>query len=222
MKEKIPVFAINLEGRIDRRNHILKQFAGRSEFDFFLIRAVKNKIGAVGLWQTLYNIIQEAATLQLDYIIVCEDDHCFTANYDVAELRKLIAKADCLRSDILLGGVSHFEDAVQVEQGLFWVNHFTGTQFVIFYKRFFQKILALEFNNDDNIDLKMSGVSDNIYCMYPFISIQEEFGYSDVTVKNAGPGIVEEYFVKSQRRLETLSFLRGHFDNLHNNKENGK
>ncbi|GEM_PF-4347928 len=29
----------------------------------------------------------------------------------------------------------------------------------------------------------MSGVSDNMYCMSPFIFIQKEFGYSDVTVK---------------------------------------
>ncbi|QRQ60044.1 glycosyltransferase family 25 protein [Sphingobacterium multivorum] len=222
MKENIPVFAINLEDRIDRRDHILKQFAGKSEFEFTLFKAVRHKIGAVGLWRTVYNIVKEAGAKQLPYIIVCEDDHCFTPHYNVAELRNTIAKAEHLCSDILLGGVSHFEDAVQVEQELFWLNHFTGFQFAIIYKRFFQRILALRFNDDDDIDLKISEISGGIHCIYPFISIQEEFGYSDVTIKNAEPGIVEEYFVKSQKRLETLSFLRGHFDNLHNNKENGK
>ncbi|HBI87017.1 MULTISPECIES: hypothetical protein [Sphingobacterium] len=222
MKEKIQVFAINLEDRDDRKNHILKQFAGKSEFEFALVKAVKHKIGAVGLWQTLYNIIKQAETKQLPYIIVCEDDHCFTLDYSLAYLRNTIVKADRLHSDILLGGVSHFEDAVQVEQELFWINHFTGFQFTIIYKRAFKKLLALEFNDDDNVDLKMSQISDNMYCIYPFVSIQKEFGYSDVTVKNAEPGVVEEYFIKSERRLETLSFLRGHFDNLHDNNDDGK
>ncbi|WP_313157433.1 hypothetical protein [Sphingobacterium multivorum] len=222
MKEKIQVFAINLEDRDDRKNHIIKQFAGKSEFEFTLVKAVKHKVGAVGLWRTLYNIIKHAETRQLPYIIVCEDDHCFTPHYNVVELRNTIAKAERLCSDILLGGVSHFEDAVQVEQELFWINHFTGFQFTIIYKRAFKKLLALEFNDDDNVDLKMSQISDSMYCMSPFISVQEEFGYSDVKVKNADPGIVEEYFVKSQKRLETLSYLKSHFENLHHNRDNGK
>ncbi|WP_286897376.1 MULTISPECIES: hypothetical protein [Sphingobacterium] len=68
----------------------------------------------------------------------------------------------------------------------------------------------------------MSGVSDNMYCMSPFIFIQEEFGYSDVTVKNAGTRIVEEYFVKSEKRLVALSYLKTHFENLHHKIDNGK
>ncbi|WP_286775064.1 MULTISPECIES: hypothetical protein [Sphingobacterium] len=115
---------------------------------------MKHKIDAVVLLRTLYNIIKQAETKELPYIIVCEDDHCFTPHYNVVELRNTIAKAKGLCSDILLGGVSHFEDAVQVEQELFRINHFTGFQFTIIYKRAFKRLLSLECSNDDNIDLK--------------------------------------------------------------------
>lgn len=138
----------------------------------------------------------------------------FTESYKAEKLYTVIHKANNLGADLLLGGVSHFEDAVEFDNDLFWLSSFTGFQFGIIFRRFYERFLNVEMKGYDDIDLKMKEVSDNIFCIYPFISVQKEFGYSDVTIKNGELGIIDGYFVKSEQRLKTLSFLRNHFINL--------
>lgn len=50
---KIPVFVCNLLSRIERRQHIIKEFENKQEYSMQIIPAIKNKIGAYGLWLTL-------------------------------------------------------------------------------------------------------------------------------------------------------------------------
>ena len=40
--------------------------------------------------------------------------------------------------------------------------------------------------------------------MYPFISVQKEFGYSDVTPKNGEQGFVDKCFSETSERLRLL------------------
>jgi hypothetical protein len=215
MKKNIPVFAINLAERSDRRSHIVTQFENKPEFELYIVSAIKHKIGAIGLWQTMHKIVTKAKDNNDEYIIICEDDHFFKETYNNNLLIEALEKADQQQAALLLGGVSYFEDAVQIDQKLFWLRNFTGTQFVVMFNRFYEKFLNIDFNDGDSIDLKMSHISNNIYCIYPFISTQKEFGYSDVTKKNEQEGVVEEYFKKSEKRLRALSFLRKYFDNLY-------
>lgn len=206
----IPVFAINLKKRLDRKTHIINQFDSRGEFKLKIITAIEHDIGAIGLWKTMRKIVSQAKISQQKYIIICEDDHAFTASYVKNVLFEAIQKGEGegLRADLLLGGISHFDDAVEFEKGIFWISGFTGTQFFVMFQRFYDKFLNLSLNSHDNIDLSISSVSANIYCMYPFISVQREFGYSDITKKNEKLGVIDEYFIKSERRLKTLSFLK--------------
>ncbi|WP_223583898.1 hypothetical protein [Sphingobacterium sp. GVS05A] len=204
----IPVFAINLNKRLDRKNHIINQFDSREEFELKIITAIEHDIGAIGLWKTMRKIVLQAKISQQKYIIICEDDHTFTVSYVKNVLFEAIKKGEGLCADLLLGGISHFDDAVEFDKGIFWINGFTGTQFFVMFQRFYDIFLNLRLNSHDNIDLSMSSVSTNIYCMYPFISVQREFGYSDITKKNEKLGVVDEYFIKSERRLKTLSFLK--------------
>lgn len=215
----IKVFCINLKKRIDRKKHIIQQFDNMPFFKLTVVNAIEHQIGAVGLWETVRKIVGQAKDNQYEYVIICEDDHCFTEKYDAENLINQINFANGLNADLLLGGVSYFDDAVEISQSLFWLSGFTGFQFVIMFRRFYQNFLNIDFNSYDNIDLKMESSSQNIYCMFPFISTQKEFGYSDVTKKNEQPGVVVEYFRKSEKRLQTLSSLNKHFDKLNNLNE---
>lgn len=215
-KTKIPVFVINLEERKDRKAHTVEQFRNKPEFSMNIVKAIQDKIGAIGLWKTMKKIVKKAQDNRNEYIILCEDDHLFTENYNEKKLFELIQKGKKLHADLLLGGVSHFVDAVEFDKGLFWLSSFTGFQFAIIYNHFFNKFLSIELNNNDNIDIKMKDISDKIFCIYPFISIQKEFEYSDVTKRNELTGVVTEYFVKSDQRLKTLSFLKKYFSQFHN------
>lgn len=221
-ESKMPVFVINLENRVDRKQSIIEQFNNKLEFKLNVVSAIKHGIGSLGLWQTMQKIVAQAQSNNDEYIVICEDDHLFTEHYNSEKLFNAIEKANELNADLLLGGVSHFDDAVEFENHLFWLSGFTGFQFAIIYQRLYERFLSVELQAFENIDIKMKDISDKIFCIYPFISVQKEFGYSDVTKKNEQEGVVDEYFIKSEKRLKTLSFLRKHFDNLNTTKEYAK
>lgn len=79
--EPIHTFVINLAKRTDRRRDIIEEFSNRSEFRINIVNAIEEPFGALGLWKTLCLIIRKADDEKPDYILICEDDHKFTRNY---------------------------------------------------------------------------------------------------------------------------------------------
>ena len=53
---KISVYVPNLQERIERKDSIIKQFKMKREFVLTIVPAIKNKIGAWGLWQTFIKL----------------------------------------------------------------------------------------------------------------------------------------------------------------------
>ena len=58
MKTPIPVFAVNLACRTERRRSIEEQFAGRPEFRLTVVPGIELPNGPWALWQTFYGIVQ--------------------------------------------------------------------------------------------------------------------------------------------------------------------
>lgn len=199
--KKIPVYVINLEARKDRLENIKKQFLGRTEFDLNIIKACENEIGAVGLWQSIHGILKNSND---EMIIICEDDHEFTEHYELELLNNSIALGMEMDVDIMLGGVSWFSNALQISANLFWIQMFSGLQFSIVYKKFFKRILEADFGVRDAADIKISALTEDKMLIYPFISTQKEFGYSDVTSKNNEDGYVTQIFSDSSEKLGHL------------------
>lgn len=190
----IPTYIINLESRADRKHHSIRQFEGRAEFDFGFVNAEKAETGSLGLWNTIKNIVSNAILLNHEYILICEDDHEFTAHYATGILLESISKAKEHEADLLLGGVSSVHSLFKVTETLVWVEGFTGAQFTIIFRKFFDKILKTEFLPSDNADYKYASISSDIFLIYPFISIQKDFGYSDVTIANHLERRVDQLF----------------------------
>ncbi|TCD27796.1 hypothetical protein EZ456_07560 [Pedobacter psychrodurus] len=210
----IPTYAINLRERTDRVDHIKSQFEGRSEFDLKLLQTDKHEIGTIGLWQNIVKIITEAKKKDIEYVIICEDDHVFTNKYMPKMLYEYIFLCQQKKVDILLGGVSWFNDALQISKNLFWVDQFTGLQFVVVFKRFFEVILEAGFNDIDTADLKISSLAKNKLVIYPFISIQKEFGYSDVTAKNNAGGYVDSIFKNTLAMMDKIAKVKRFYQNI--------
>src|SRR5690348_7621180 len=103
-KISIPVFAINLKSRTGRKQHILQQFCQKEEFDLHIVEACQHPNGAIGLWKSITHILQDLVTDESEYIIICEDDHEFTNDYDKKYLLKCINYANENDADVLLGG----------------------------------------------------------------------------------------------------------------------
>ena len=214
----IPTYVINLKERKDRLKHIKFQFLDKSEFEISVIAAVKHPVGAIGLWQSIHKIVDMAQKQNKDFILICEDDHEFTPCYSKQHLFDCIAEAKINEADVLLGGVSALRSAFPISKYLFWTELFNGSQFVILFNKFFKTILEAEFENNDLADYKISSLTTRQFFIYPFISIQKDFGYSDATKKNNEAGRVAEYFKKASETVEYLLNVLTFYKTEHKNK----
>lgn len=180
--QKIPTFIINLKQRVERRSHILRQFSKRTIFDWTLVEAIENENGRLGLWQTIKKIVSKNIVSKYEYILICEDDHQFTEYYSDQKLLSCINESAILKADILLGGIGFCNNKIQqVHNNLVSVDQFACTQFMVIFRSFFEKILNAQFTEDDCADWKMAELSNKKLVIYPFISTQKDFGYSDVS-----------------------------------------
>ena len=204
-KKIIPVYAINLKSRTDRKKFILTQFFEREEFQFYLVEAHDHKIGAIGLWITIRNILKDLVDPNEEYIILCQDDHLFTMGYSKEHLLYCIDEVRSLRADLLTCGVSGFTTAIQISQNIFWVEKFSGLQFAVIFRKFFQKILDANFETVIAADLKLCELTENKFFIYPFLSRQKEFGYSDVTAGNNAKGHIDNAFKNSSENVTIIN-----------------
>jgi len=190
----IPTFIINLKSRPDRKEHILNEFAGRDEFAIQVIEPIAHQHAVVSLWNTIRYVVLNAIARKDDYVLICEDDHAFGPQYSAEALRDAITEADELRADVLSGGISSLKGGLQMSDKLFWMEEFSGTQFIVIFRRFFQKIVDADFNASDTADYKIASLTNNKYFSFPFFSTQKSFGYSDVTPRNNTQVQVENLF----------------------------
>ena len=200
----IPTFVINLKNRTDRKAHILNEFAGRDEFKVTIVEPQKNNNPALSLWQTIRFIIENELDSKVDFFLLCEDDHQFTDHYQKDKLAMCIEQANQLGADILSGGVSSIIDFVQVNSDIFWMDAFSGLQFTIIYKRFYNRIITSHLKKNDVADLKIAKLSKKKFFVNPFISTQKEFGYSDVTSKNNLKGRIDWLFKQTPEKIKIV------------------
>lgn len=203
---------VNLPVRKERYNYIVQSFRLREEFVFKVFASSPHALGSYSLWLTIKQIVK-TIDLDLDYFILCEDDHEFTSNYSFDLIQKCIKKAKQLDADILSGGVSWFKTGMQVSRDLFWVEKFSGLQFTVIFKKFYQTILDASFTEADQADFKISELTDKKFVIYPFISIQKDFGYSDVTRRNDVERRVERLFKETSERFSLLRKVNARYSN---------
>lgn len=208
----ISVYIPNLTKRTDRKASIEKQFKNKNEFELNFVQAIEHKIGAFGLWQTFMNIVRNEYNKKSNFFIFCEDDHVFTENYNKEYLFERIMEADFLKADILSGGVSWMMTPIQCSKHLFWLERFNGMQFTIIYSRFYETLIQADTKEGFTTDIKISDLSDNIFVMNPYISIQKEFGYSDVTSSNNKKGYVNGLFQTTSNRLRILDKVKNFYN----------
>lgn len=205
-------FVVNLNKRTDRREHTIQQFLNREEFQMKLVEAFEHPVGAIGLWRTIRHILIELVEPKDEYVILCQDDHLFTKEYSKEYFLSCIDAAQSLHADILSCGVSGFTSAIKVSDNLYWVEKFSGLQFAVIFRKFFQKILDADFENINAADLKLCELTENKFFIYPFLSIQKEFGYSDVTNGNNVKGIVENGFRDSDEKVKIITSVSNSYE----------
>lgn len=199
----LPTYVINLKERTDRYRHIQQQFERRTEFDLHIIEASKGDCGAVALWDSMCRVINLAIQHDEDVILLCEDDHTFTPSYNKHFLFRNILEAGLQGVELLSGGIGGFNHAVPVSENRYWVDSLWCTQFIVLYRPIFSKMLNLPFLDTDTADGVLSLITSNKMVVYPFVSVQLDFGYSDVSPRNHNErGLITGYFKQAALRLE--------------------
>ena len=210
----IPTYVINLLERKDRLLHIQHQFEGKNEFDVTIIEACKHTIGAVGLWESILKIIKIAISNDDDVIIICEDDHEFTKGYSKEYLLDNIIEAANQGAEVFSGGIANFFQAVPVSENRLWIDSFWCTQFIIVYKSLFKKILEEPFDETVTADGKLSEIISHKMTLFPFVSRQKNFGYSDVTrINQQQEDFLTNGFAESEKRLEKILTVKNRYSN---------
>lgn len=201
----IPVYTINLAKRKERLIHLQQQFKNRNEFKVTHVEAVNHNIGKIGLWYSIKKIIKLAQKQNEDLIIICEDDHVFTKQYNKNYFFYNLIEAFADGAEIFSGGIGGFGKAVPESTHRFKIDWFYSTQFIAISSKMFHKILEYDFKKTDTADGVLSVLANNIQTIYPFISTQKDFGYSDVTsTNNNTKGLIEKYFENTSKRLYTI------------------
>ncbi|TCD01257.1 glycosyltransferase family 25 protein [Pedobacter psychroterrae] len=218
MQKALRTFVVNLKTRTDRREHILREFSDKPEFDVTLVDAITSSRGGLGLWLTFKHIVRSYVSQNDEFILICEDDHIFTAEYSHNLLQNCIIKAQEFKADILLGGVSWVSSINCVQDHVFWVEEFSGTQFMIVFKQFYSVLRDAKMNSEGAADWKVGSLTQKKMIIFPFISTQKEFGYSDTTVNNRIPGRVSNFFDATQNRLRLLTKVVTHFQKLESSR----
>ena len=198
----IPVYAINLPQRTERKEHLVRQFADRDEFSVTYVEAVMHNTGAIGLWESIKKSVRLAQSRNEDIIVLCEDDHIFTYEYNRNYLFDNLIDAFTSGADLLSGGIGGFGNATQIAPHRFQVDWFYSTQFVVISSKLYKDILQYEFKQNDTADGVLSLLAGNKQVIFPFISVQKDFGYSDVTQSNTRhKGIIDRLFNHTSSRL---------------------
>lgn len=195
----IPTYIINLPSRFERKLHMQQEFEGRGEFDVTFVEAVAHENGRVGLWQSIVKTIRMAQERGEELILICEDDHCFTKSYHRDYFFRLLCDVVKNPIDLLSGGIGGFGHAVRSGTGRYWVDWFYSTQFIVVFESLF------EFQPTDTADGVLSILTQRKEILFPFVSVQKDFGYSDVTVSNnETKGLIERYFQHTHQRLAMM------------------
>ena len=201
----LPVYAINLKSRPDRLENLKRQFASKPEFDVTYIDAVQHENGAVGLWKSICKAVRLAQQRGEDVIIICEDDHEFTNTYDKEMFLASIVGAYRQGAELLNGGIGGFGTAVPVSPTRCWVDWFWCTQFVVIFASLFPKIVTYDFRDTDTADGVLSKLSSQSLAMYPPISRQKDYGYSDITPRESQSEFQNNIFKIANQRLKQIN-----------------
>ena len=208
----IPTYIVNIPSRLDRRQSMEMQFQDKPEFDVTFVDAVQHPNGAIGIWQSLVKVIRMAQEVGYDKILFCEDDHIFTPDYSSEYLYSSIQEAYSKGAELLIGGVCGYGVTIPVGSNLYWLDWYWGNQFLIINKSLFQRIIEYDFSPCHTAEGVLSWITNAKMTMFPFISVQKEFGYSDITATNGRKGFINGLFSGTEERIRPIHSINQMFN----------
>lgn len=211
---QISTYIINLSESVERRIHIEKQFLNKPEFLLQFVTAEIHTIAAVGLWNSIIKIIEHAFyNTTDDVILICEDNHTFTDTYDRDKFFHHIFQGAKHNTHIIFGGIGGGHNIVTATDGMYWADMVWCTQFIVVFREAFPIILKSSFSESDVVDEFLSKILPNKLVIWPFISVQSEFGNSGVMEYNTHQGNIIDLFESMSRKFERYNAIKKRLNN---------
>ena len=180
----------NKDRRPDRYADVTEQFSNRSEFDVQVTQCVfLDDNRRYGLWLSMMNCIADAKENGYDKCILVEDDAYFTDYYNENTFLKYVNYCENNGYDILHGGIYGTSNPIRNADfpDLWDISWCWSTHFIVIYKDCYDKLLHYNFDLAHDV---ADGVLNKLHLkravMYPFMVIQKDYGYTDITFHMAG------------------------------------
>ena len=193
--DKIPVLYINLEKRMDRREHIVNEFKKIGVEDAIRFKAIELENGALGCSMSHLKCLEIAKKENYEMVFICEDDLQFLNPTMFLKHLKLFLDCSFLKWDMVLVAGNNMIPYIPVTEYCIKVtNCQTTTGYIVKknyydiliqnYKEGINKLLKEPTNNDYKIDKYWFKLQreDNWYLIIPLSIIQKE-DYSDIEKK---------------------------------------
>lgn len=180
----------NKDRRPDRYADVTEQFSNRSEFDVQVTQCVfLDDNRRYGLWLSMMNCIADAKENGYDKCILVEDDAYFTDYYNENTFLKCVNYCENNGYDILHGGIYGTSNPIRNTDlpDLWDISWCWSTHFIVIYKDCYDQLLSYNFDLVHDVE---DGVLNKLHLkravMYPFMVIQKEYGYTDITFHTVG------------------------------------
>lgn len=159
----VSVYAL-IYSDINKIPDFINQFNRKPEFDLHLVPTL-----ITDDWNTIKDCVKKSSNDDDELIIICNEKHAFTKNYNKDIFLQNVVRAQHMGCDILLSGTTGFSYAVPITDSIFWIDKFNKAEFMIIYQKAFKKILESQIK-DLTVSSGLSNLVSNIICTVPFMS----------------------------------------------------
>lgn len=141
------------------KKYNLKDFERKNEFN---ISWIKSTFSSPCIDQDNLNfILNESIRNEEDVIIICLDGYHFKSSYSKYDLFKYILMADFYQCDVLFFNGNKIDFMSNIQDELYWVSNIQKSNFIVVYKRFFEKMLNASWLPVDNFFDIISSLTAN-------------------------------------------------------------
>lgn len=109
---------------------------------------------------------------------------------------------------ILLGGVERYGEVIPLTDELFWIDHFTDSNFYVIYKPYFQEFLELSLDDGIPYNGIISLSTSNKFLIYPFITKEGISKNKRRGIRGHQREFSDSYSQASILRLEKILYLK--------------
>jgi hypothetical protein len=194
----LPVFAINCTDRESMNQRIKLNFENRDGFLLDRLYSTEHPSSA-WVWETLTDIFKRSLGASNDFVIICNEQHVFSNQFEYKYLIKNIIEGYCQNADVLCGGIDGGASyAMKISENRFWLNSFFPLRFVVFYRKFYKKFIDNPFSESSSIFSQIANLSKGVMVIHPPVSIP--YRSNDVIIEIEQHSIVEQ----TDRLLDTV------------------